>query len=390
MIKCERCGNSDLNYFYKGYKGLYCRKCVSFKRILLEDKMSSFEYEVNDDSSSFSFDYSLTPLQDEISNKCLDLVKDNKDVLLKAVCGAGKTEIVVKSISYFLKRKKKVCYAISRKEVVVDLYKRFKGIFKDANVVALYGGHHEELTGDLIICTTHQLFRFYKTFDLLILDEVDAFPLAGNSALVNISLNSSTGPIIFSTATVNNFLNNILKNRNYEKLELYVRPTYKPLIVPELIISFKLYLYLYLYYLLKRMNTQCIIFVSNKKLCRNLYCVYKLFFKCTYVYSDLKERDKNIKDFRDKKYQFIFSTTVLERGVTIKDVNVIILCIDQNVFNEGSLVQMLGRVGRNFNNPYGESYILSSRKNDEIDKAINNLKEANKKYELSILRQKNK
>ncbi len=138
------------------------------------------------------------------------------------------------------------------------------------------------------------------------------------------------------------------------------------------------------------MNTQCIIFVSNKKLCRNLYYVYKLFFKCTYVYSDLKERDKNIKDFRDKKYQFIFSTTVLERGVTIKDVNVIILCIDQNVFNEGSLVQMLGRVGRNFNNPYGESYILSSRNNDEIDKAINNLKEANKKYELSILRQKNK
>lgn len=384
-MECKRCGNTDLNYFYKGSRGYYCRKCVGFKRILLEDEIDSLDFDISANSSDYSFEYSLTPLQENVSHSVLKCVIEGKDVLLKAVCGAGKTEIVVRTISYYLKRKMKVCYAISRKEVVVDLYERFKKIFNNAKVIALYGGHHDENVGDLIICTTHQLFRYYKTFDLLILDEVDAYPLAGNMPLINIALNSVNGPIIFSTATINNFLKNILKQRNYETLELYVRPTYKPLIVPKLFINFKSIICLYLFYLLKNMSQQCIIFVSSKKLCNYFYHVYKLFFSCTYVYSDLDKRDENIKAFKDKRYQFIFSTTVLERGVTFKDINVIIISFNKDVFDEGSLVQMLGRVGRNFNNPYGEAYILSNHKDKEIDKAINNLKENNKKYEMSLL-----
>ena len=35
------------------------------------------------------------------------------------------------------------------------------------------GGHTEVTDGDLIICTTHQLYRYYRAFDLLILDEPD-------------------------------------------------------------------------------------------------------------------------------------------------------------------------------------------------------------------------
>ncbi len=384
-MECKRCGNTDINYFYQGSKGFYCRKCVSFKRILLEDDISALDFDTDPNSSEYSFEYSLTPLQEKVSDSCLECVLQGKDVLLKAVCGAGKTEIVVKTISYYLKRKLKVCYAISRKEVVIDLYARFNKIFSNANVVALYGGHHDKTKGDLIICTTHQLYRYYKTFDLLILDEVDAYPLANNTPLINIALNSTKGPIIFSTATVNNFLNDILKKRNYEKLELYVRPTYKPLIIPKLFISFKVIICLYLFYLLKNMKQQCIIFVSSKRLCTYFYYAFKHLINCTYVYSDLEKRDENIKAFRNKKYQFIFSTTVLERGITIKDVNVIVVSFNKNVFDEGSLVQMLGRVGRNFNNPYGEAYILSSHKDIEIEKAINNLKENNEKYEMSLL-----
>ena len=133
------------------------------------------------------------------------------------------------------------------------------------------------------------------------------------------------------------------------------------------------------------MQQQCIIFVSSKRLCTYFYYLFKNLVNCTYVYSDLDKRDENIKAFRNKKCQFIFSTTVLERGITIKDVNVIIVSFNQNVFDEGSLVQMLGRVGRNFNNPYGEAYILSNHKDIEIKKAINNLRENNEKYEMSLL-----
>lgn len=387
-MRCKRCGNDNPAYFFKGHKGWYCRKCVAFKRILLEDEPIPTNYEVSKGTGDYSFNYELTSFQKNISIRCLKWLK-NYDVLIKAVCGAGKTEIAVLSMAYYLNKGLKVCYAIPRREVVKDLYWRFMKIFKDAKVTAIYGGHTKNLKGDLIICTTHQLFRFYKTFDLLVLDEVDAYPLAGNKELLNIALNSVKGRIIFSTATVNDFLKDVLSKRNYKELTLYSRPSQKPLIEPKVYVLNKLFIYIYLFYLLKTMENQCIIFVSNKKLCRYLYFIYSKIFSCTYVYSDLDKRDNNINAFKNKEYKYIFSTTVLERGVTFLDINAIIININKGVFNEGSLVQMLGRVGRNFNNPYGEAYILTSVKDKEINKAVNNIKEANEKLKLSLLRSKN-
>ena len=381
---CKRCGNIDHNYFYKGHRGTYCRKCVSFKRLLLEDELSEKQYDISYDSYQYSFEHPLTKYQKEVSDDCA-LYIDDYDILLKAVCGAGKTEIVVETISKYLKKGLKVCYAIARREVVIDLYGRFKKIFNSAKVIALYGGHTSEEVGDLIICTTHQLFRFYKTFDLLILDEVDAYPLSGNRELMNIALNSAKGHIIFSTATTNSFLESFLRDRDYKELNLFVRPSLKPLIIPRVLYGPKLFLLIRMFIYLKEMSNQCIIFVSSKRICTIMYYLFNKFINCTYVYSDLVDRDKNINNFKNKKYQFIFATTVLERGITINDVNVIVLIFNKGVFDKSSLVQMLGRVGRNFNNPIGDAYILSSVLDDEIKQAIDDLKRANKKYEMSIL-----
>ena len=388
-MECKRCGNKDPSYFYRGHKGWYCRKCVTFKRTLLDEELEPLSFVVDKDTSAYKFDYPLTPFQEEVSIKCLEYLKDY-DVLLHCVCGAGKTEIVVRSISFYLERGLKVAYAISRKEVVKELAIRFKEILPFAHVVALYGGHTQEITGDLIVCTTHQLFRYYKTFDLLILDEVDAFPLSGNKELMNIALNSSKGHIIFSTATINDFLKSTIQDRKVKELNLYFRPSLKPLIVPKNIYGPKFFLIFYLYVLMRKMTNQCIIFVTSKKECKYYYFLFKHLFNCTYVYAELENGSQNILDFKDKKYQFIFSTTVLERGITIKDVNVIILNFIENVFNEENLIQMLGRVGRNFNNPYGDAYILSTKKTKAIKKANEEIIKANSIYEMSILRQRNK
>ena len=288
----------------------------------------------------------------------------------------GKTEISVESISYYLSKGLKVAYAIARKEVVIELAQRFKNIFPNAEVVGVYGGHHKKITGDLIVCTTHQLYRYHKTFDLLILDEVDAFPLKGNDTLLNISLNSCKGRIIFSTATIDEGLSKVLKNRDYTEVKLYTRPSNKPLVIPKTIYLPKCLHYFYLAYIMHSMANQCIIFVPNKKLCKMLYKFFSHMFSCTYVYADLDSRQNNILDFKNKKYKYIFATTVLERGITIKDVNVVILKFD-STFDEASLIQMLGRVGRNIHNPYGEAYILSNGIYSEITSTINYLKEAN-------------
>lgn len=374
-MECKRCGNKDPSYFYKGSRGYYCRKCIKFARTLLEEDLEPIDYEIGQNVQEYEFKYELTKAQKIASDKCADSLKTG-DVLLNCVCGAGKTEITVESISRYLSSGLKVCYAISRKEVVIELGERFSHIFDSAKVVSVYGGHHSELIGDLIVCTTHQLYRYYKTFDLLVLDEVDAFPLKGNETLMNISLNSVKGNIIFSTATVDETLKRILEKRKYTEVNLYVRPSYKPLIIPKVVYSFSYLCIIYLLFILKRMDNQCIIFVPSKTLCKYLYLIFNKLISCTYVYSDLKERKDNITDFKNKKYQFIFATTVLERGITIKDVNVIILLLG-NMFDEANIIQMLGRVGRSVDNPYGKAYILSNHFDENIKSTMKYLKEAN-------------
>ena len=86
-------------------------------------------------------------------------------------------------IKYVINCGERVGFAIPRKDVVIELSKRFKAIFKQNSVISLYGGHTSAKKGDLIILTTHQLFRYYHYFDLLIMDEIDAFPFKGNEIL---------------------------------------------------------------------------------------------------------------------------------------------------------------------------------------------------------------
>ena len=96
----------------------------------------------------------------------------------------------------------RVGFAIPRKDVVYELSIRFKNTFKKAKIVSLYGGNTEILEGDIICLTTHQLYRFNNYFDLLILDELDAFPYKDNDVLYNIFLRSIKGNYILMSATI--------------------------------------------------------------------------------------------------------------------------------------------------------------------------------------------
>lgn len=384
-MECKRCGNRDPNFFYLGSRGYYCRKCVRFKRILLDEEGEELLYDIDTSHFKSELSFNLTNYQLKASSDICKYINSGYDVLLNSVCGSGKTEIVVETIEEYIKKGLKVCYAISRKEVVIELFLRYKKIFKDANVVAVYGDHHDKLIGDLIICTTHQLFRYYKTFDLLILDEVDAYPLAGNRTLMNIAHNSCKGRVIYSTATLNKFILDYIKKRNYKEVNLYVRPSLKPLIVPKIYYCPKVLNTLLLKKILNKSDKQWIVFVSRKRECERLNRRFKKIFNTTYVYSDLDKRRKNINDFKTKKHQIIFSTTVLERGITINDVNVLILFDRSNAFSKESLIQMCGRVGRNFNNPYGELYIVANCIDKNIIECKKEIEGANKSYEMQIV-----
>lgn len=176
-MKCPKCLNEDEKWFYRGSKGWYCRKCISFGRTMIEEDSRCVALcDVSSGSEEYQLKYPLTKMQVKIAAGILKNI-DHHDVLVQAVCGAGKTEIVIPAISEYLRQSKKVCFAIPRRQVVLEVAQRLQSYFKKAKVIAVCGGHTEVTDGDLIVCTTHQLYRYAPGgFDLLILDEPDAFP----------------------------------------------------------------------------------------------------------------------------------------------------------------------------------------------------------------------
>ena len=202
---------------------------------------------------------------------------------------------------------------------------------------------------------------------------------------MNIALKSCRGQFVFSTATVNDFLNLYLKKMKCEEVNLYVRPSLKPMYIPKVLYMPNLFIYLSLIFLLRKCPEQGIIFVSSKKMAVLVYRLLKPFFSVCYVYSDYEKRDENILKFRNDVYRYAISTTVLERGISLNRISVYILYDHPDAFDTSSLVQIVGRVRRGLNSETGEAYIISSVFSKDIRGCINQLKEANRKYEVSVL-----
>ena len=90
LMQCPRCLNTDQAYFYKGSRGWYCRRCISFGRIMLEEEHEPVSLTpVSVESEEYTLQYPLTKAQAEIAVKCAELI-DTSDVLIHAVCGASK------------------------------------------------------------------------------------------------------------------------------------------------------------------------------------------------------------------------------------------------------------------------------------------------------------
>ncbi|BBP92618.1 hypothetical protein BsIDN1_62360 [Bacillus safensis] len=64
------------------------------------------------------------------------------------------------------------------------------------------------------------------------------------------------------------------------------------------------------------------------------------------VSADDPDRKQKVQHFRDYVYDVLVTTTILERGVTIPNVQVGVLGSESTIFTESALVQISGRVGR--------------------------------------------
>lgn len=151
--------------------------------------------------------FELTPAQKQAEEEVRAFVaglRGGEEGLLWAVCGAGKTEVTFRAVAEMLQQGKRVLFAIPRRDVVIELEPRLRRAFPAARVLGLYGGSRGKFgSADIYLATTHQAMRFYQAFDLVILDEADAYPYP-ESRMLHFAVQRARRPrgkILYLTAT---------------------------------------------------------------------------------------------------------------------------------------------------------------------------------------------
>lgn len=373
--KCPICGNTEINSIGIRNGHYYCRKCISFK---------TSEHIKNDaypKRANIFLEYSLSDEQKKLSDQIIENYKRGIDTLVYAVCGSGKTEISLGIIQYAIQCGEKVAFAVPRRDVVIELYNRLKTIFRFNKVVAVYGGNTSVVNGDLIVLTTHQLYRYKKFFSLIILDEIDAFPFKNNEILKQMFFNALDGHYVLMSATPNKDVLELFKGKDKSILRLDTRFHRHPLPVPE----FKTNRVFTLVILLKSLRQFLVnrkpvfVFCPTINECENVYRFLKLFYPHgNYVHSKCIDRNERINNFRNGTFDYLVTTSVLERGVTVKNLQVIVFDSDNKIYDSGVLIQIAGRVGRKIDAPDGQVIFISKKVTKEMTDAIEKIRESNK------------
>ena len=373
---CPRCGNKDQRYV--GYLNgqPYCRFCISMKGKQADKKGKG------KGSVVLKLDYSLSKDQKALSEKLVANCKNKIDTLVNAVCGAGKTELIYAVMAYCLSLGKTVAFAVPRRDVVIELSQRIHMVFPNNSIVSVYGGHTEKLVADIVVLTTHQLYRYERFFDLIILDEIDAFPFKNNELLRSMFFRAIRGGIIMMSATPSKDVLEYFNQNNRAILELNTRFHKHPLPVPIVIKRIGYLKIPYVVFQLKQFikeGKKVFVFAPTISRCMFVFNLLKIFVKNgTFIHSKCKDRSQKISKFKQGGYDYMVTTAVLERGVTFKDLQVIIYDADNELYDSQTLIQISGRVGRKIDAPEGKVLFLVNKRTDEIDEAISTIENKNR------------
>ena len=376
MFVCPRCGNKEEKYI--GFKNgePYCRKCIIFSGEEARDIPHPPK------KAPLSLAYKLSEEQSELSRRIVENFVKGVDTLVYAVCGSGKTEISYGVLAYAISHGLRAGFALPRRDVVIELYWRMMKAFPNNKIVAVYGDHHRRLEGDIVILTTHQLYRYPDYFDLLVMDEIDAFPFKGNDVLIALYKKSLRGHCVLMSATPSKAILKEFHKKNHEVLELMTRFHKKPIPVPKVSLSIPLFQTLKIIKKLreyKKEGKPCFVFAPTIVLCESLFEKVSLAVKNgSYVHSERPDKENVIDDFKKGKLDFLITTSVLERGVTIKNLQVLVFHADnRSIYDSSTLIQILGRVGRKMDSPNGEVVFFAQKQTEEMSDAIRKIEHYN-------------
>ena len=394
---CNRCGQAvDKERHQLPIGAYYCRSCLILGRVRSDEKLYYFPQEEFPKADVLKWQGTLTEFQAKVSQRLVEAVAKRKDSLVHAVTGAGKTEMIYQVVAQVIDQGGAVCLASPRIDVCLELYRRLKIDFA-CDISLLHGESEAYFRSPLVIATTHQLLKFYRAFDLLIVDEVDAFPYVDNPMLYHAVHQAvkEQGTKIFLTATSTDELDKRVSKGELSRLSLPRRFHGNPLIVPRKVWLENFQKYLNQKKLVPKLEQfvkkqrktgfPLLIFASEIKRGQEFAEILQNNFpneKVGFVASTTENRLDVVEKFRRKEITILISTTILERGVTFPCIDVFVVEANHCLFSRSALVQIAGRVGRSMERPTGELIFFHDGTTMAIEKAIKEIREMNQEAGL--------
>lgn len=391
-LKCSRCGTTDPDWFAEfpcarcGETDVYCRNCLMMGRISGCAPLISWTGEEPGfpvDKHPLQWDGKLSEGQKYASERVAAAVKASSELLVWAVCGAGKTEVLFAGIAEALSTGKRVCLATPRTDVVLELTPRLKKVFPHVKIASLYGGSEDRHEyAQLTIATTHQLLRFYQAFDVMIVDEVDAFPYSIDETL-QYAVQQARKPesaLIFLTATPSQKWQRECRLGKRDYVTIPARFHRHPLPVPGFQWSGKWEKKLskgklpapVMKWIEARLTAgkQALLFAPKiSSMEKILPILQELNPLIESVHADDPDRKEKVMKMRNKEIPMLITTTILERGVTFPNIDVAIIGSEDGVFTESALVQIAGRAGRSAEFPTGDVTFFHFGKTEAMARA---------------------
>ncbi|WP_406686212.1 DEAD/DEAH box helicase [Rossellomorea vietnamensis] len=389
--QCHRCGNNKPHLFSTFHcsrchtECTYCRNCIMMGRVSECTPLLRWNGP-GPESPTVTFDWTgtLSEAQKAASEQMITAIQANNDLLVWAVCGAGKTEVIFEGIDEALGQNKRVCIAAPRTDVILELSPRLKKVFPQTKVTTLYGGSEERHSyGQLVLSTTHQLYRYKEAFDVMIIDEVDAFPYSYDSSLQG-AVEKARKPqssIIYLTATPDqktqqecargkrNFIGIPARfHRHPIPLPRFVwcglwKKSLKKNQVPPALKKWTL--------LRLQQSKQALIFFPTIDLMEKALPLFqKMQPLIESVHAEDPQRKEKVLKMRQGEIPILLTTTILERGVTLPNIDVVVLGAEEKIFTESALVQIAGRVGRSADYPTGDIVYFHYGLTGEMIKAL--------------------
>lgn len=388
---CSRCTMPFSEEYQLPNGARYCRECILLGRVRSDEALYYFPQKSFPSQQSLRWNGQLTEWQAQISKALCQAIEDKKPSLVHAVTGAGKTEMMYAVVAKVIDNGGAVCIASPRVDVCIELHKRLERDFA-CPVALLHGESESYFRTPLVVATTHQLLKFYQAFDLLIIDEVDAFPYVDNPMLYHAVEQSikADGLSLFLTATSTDELDRKIKKGTLQRLSLPKRFHGNPLVVPQKIwltsLENKLVKNQLPNKLVKIIKEQrklgfpLLLFAPEIDMGERLTEILRGKFpdeKIGFVSSQTDNRYQLVQDFREEKLTILVSTTILERGVTFPRVDVMVIEAHHFLYTSSSLIQIAGRVGRSMDRPTGMLLFFSEGTTHAIEKAITEIRKMN-------------